>query len=126
PGRRPAPPRRAAPRRGGPRQAVRGRAERRHRGRRRRLPRGAPAVRAGPGADRTDARRAGARAPPLDRGLRGGRSRGGAPGRGAPGAPGGRARRVITVVSFVVVVGLLILIHELGHFLVARWVGVGV
>ncbi|PYN15992.1 MAG: RIP metalloprotease RseP, partial [Candidatus Rokuibacteriota bacterium] len=33
---------------------------------------------------------------------------------------------MITVVSFVVVVGLLILIHELGHFLVARWVGVGV
>ncbi len=31
-----------------------------------------------------------------------------------------------TVVSFVVVIGLLILIHELGHFLVARWVGVGV
>ena len=33
---------------------------------------------------------------------------------------------MITVVSFVVVIGLLILIHELGHFLVARWVGVGV
>jgi regulator of sigma E protease len=33
---------------------------------------------------------------------------------------------VITVVSFVVVIGLLILIHELGHFLVARWTGVGV
>lgn len=31
-----------------------------------------------------------------------------------------------TVVSFVVVIGLLILIHELGHFLVARWAGVGV
>ena len=31
-----------------------------------------------------------------------------------------------TVVSFVVVIGILILIHELGHFLVARWVGVGV
>jgi regulator of sigma E protease len=33
---------------------------------------------------------------------------------------------VTTVVSFVVVIGILILIHELGHFLVARWVGVGV
>jgi regulator of sigma E protease len=31
-----------------------------------------------------------------------------------------------TVVSFVVVIGVLILIHELGHFLVARWAGVGV
>jgi regulator of sigma E protease len=33
---------------------------------------------------------------------------------------------VTTVVSFVVVIGVLILIHELGHFLVARWAGVGV
>ena len=31
-----------------------------------------------------------------------------------------------TVVSFVVVIGVLILIHELGHFFVARWTGVGV
>lgn len=31
-----------------------------------------------------------------------------------------------TVLSFVVVIGLLILIHELGHFIVARWSGVGV
>jgi regulator of sigma E protease len=31
-----------------------------------------------------------------------------------------------TVISFIVVIGILILIHELGHFLVARWVGVGV
>lgn len=31
-----------------------------------------------------------------------------------------------TVVSFIVVIGVLILIHELGHFLVARWAGVGV
>ena len=30
------------------------------------------------------------------------------------------------VVSFVIVIGVLILIHELGHFLVARWMGVGV
>jgi regulator of sigma E protease len=30
------------------------------------------------------------------------------------------------IVSFVVVIGILILIHELGHFFVARWVGVGV
>ncbi len=31
-----------------------------------------------------------------------------------------------TIVSFVVVIGLLILVHELGHFVVARWSGVGV
>ena len=31
-----------------------------------------------------------------------------------------------TVVSFVLVIGILILIHELGHFFVARWTGVGV
>ena len=31
-----------------------------------------------------------------------------------------------TIVSFIVVIGLLILIHELGHFFVARWTGVGV
>src|SRR4026208_1064717 len=30
------------------------------------------------------------------------------------------------IVSFVVVIGILILIHELGHFFVARWGGVGV
>jgi regulator of sigma E protease len=33
---------------------------------------------------------------------------------------------VTTVVSFVLVIGILILIHELGHFFVARWTGVGV
>jgi len=33
---------------------------------------------------------------------------------------------VTTLVSFVVVIGVLILFHELGHFLVARWCGVGV
>ncbi|MGH7303452.1 MAG: M50 family metallopeptidase, partial [Candidatus Rokuibacteriota bacterium] len=31
-----------------------------------------------------------------------------------------------TIVSFVIVIGILILIHELGHFFVARWTGVGV
>ena len=31
-----------------------------------------------------------------------------------------------TILSFVIVIGLLILIHELGHFFVARWTGVGV
>jgi regulator of sigma E protease len=31
-----------------------------------------------------------------------------------------------TVVSFIVVIGILILIHEWGHFIVARWAGVGV
>jgi regulator of sigma E protease len=33
---------------------------------------------------------------------------------------------VTTLVSFVLVIGILILIHELGHFIVARWCGVGV
>ena len=33
---------------------------------------------------------------------------------------------ITTIVSFVVVLGILIVIHELGHFLVARWTGVGV
>jgi regulator of sigma E protease len=33
---------------------------------------------------------------------------------------------VTTILSFVLVIGVLILIHELGHFLVARWTGVGV
>ncbi|MBI1962613.1 MAG: RIP metalloprotease RseP [Candidatus Rokubacteria bacterium] len=31
-----------------------------------------------------------------------------------------------TIVSFVLVIGILILIHEFGHFMVARWCGVGV
>ena len=31
-----------------------------------------------------------------------------------------------TIISFVIVIGILILIHELGHFFVARWTGVGV
>ena len=31
-----------------------------------------------------------------------------------------------TILSFVLVIGVLILIHELGHFIVARWTGVGV
>ena len=30
------------------------------------------------------------------------------------------------IASFVIVIGILILIHELGHFVVARWTGVGV
>jgi regulator of sigma E protease len=33
---------------------------------------------------------------------------------------------VLMVVRFVVVIGILILVHELGHFFVARWTGVGV
>jgi regulator of sigma E protease len=33
---------------------------------------------------------------------------------------------VSTVLSFVIVIGILILVHELGHFFVARWTGVGV
>ena len=33
---------------------------------------------------------------------------------------------ITMIVSFVIVIGILILIHELGHFFVARAVGVGV
>ena len=33
---------------------------------------------------------------------------------------------LLVVVRFVVVIGILILVHELGHFFVARWTGVGV
>src|SRR5688572_33401723 len=33
---------------------------------------------------------------------------------------------IATIVSFIVVIGILILIHELGHFFVARLTGVGV
>lgn len=33
---------------------------------------------------------------------------------------------ITTVLSFVIVLGFLIFIHELGHFLVAKWSGVGV
>src|SRR5262245_61600415 len=45
--------------------------------------------------------------------------------------PGSGDRRkgetvVITLVSFVVVLGILILVHEFGHFIVARMCGVGV
>ena len=31
-----------------------------------------------------------------------------------------------TVLAFVVVIGVLVTIHELGHFLLARWCGVKV
>jgi regulator of sigma E protease len=33
---------------------------------------------------------------------------------------------LLTILRFVVVIGILILVHELGHFFVARWTGVGV
>jgi regulator of sigma E protease len=33
---------------------------------------------------------------------------------------------VSTILSFIVVIGILILVHEFGHFFVARWTGVGV
>ncbi|MBI5043245.1 MAG: site-2 protease family protein, partial [Nitrospirae bacterium] len=31
-----------------------------------------------------------------------------------------------TVTSFLIVLGVLIFVHELGHFLFAKWMGVGV
>src|SRR4030095_14674235 len=40
--------------------------------------------------------------------------------------PSRRFVRVTTILSFIVVIGILILVHELGHFFVARWTGVGV
>src|SRR6266568_2052611 len=39
---------------------------------------------------------------------------------------GGRGAAVTTIVAFLVVLGILILVHEFGHFLVARLAGVGV
>src|SRR4030095_11076442 len=66
------------------------------------------------------------RRPRLDRGPGGGRCRH-APFRAARYRhPAGRAFLVTTILSFVIVIGILILVHELGHFLVARWTGVGV
>src|SRR4029450_9971708 len=40
--------------------------------------------------------------------------------------PSRRSCCVTTVLFFVLVIGILILVHELGHFFVARWTGVGV
>jgi hypothetical protein len=55
------------------------------------------------------------------------RRRGDPPGRAAVDrCPPRRPSRVTTVLSFVVVIGVLILVHEFGHFFVARWTGVGV
>src|SRR5205823_8807873 len=51
---------------------------------------------------------------------------GAAPGDGLAAAAGWRTNVVTTIGSFVVVIGILILIHELGHFIVARLAGVGV
>ncbi len=33
---------------------------------------------------------------------------------------------ILTVVSFIVVLGILVFVHEMGHYLVARWTGVRV
>src|SRR5210317_1124813 len=33
---------------------------------------------------------------------------------------------MITIIAFIIVLGILIFIHELGHFMVAKWVGVRV
>ena len=50
---------------------------------------------------------------------------------GADQGPGGRRERKdlligINVVSVIILLGVLIFVHELGHFLVAKWSGVGV
>ena len=47
-------------------------------------------------------------------------------GRRAASMTAGGVRSVTTIVAFVVVLGILILVHEFGHFLVARLSGVGV
>src|SRR5204863_3445492 len=77
-------------------------------------------------ADRVGARRRRRRRCPRARGVRGDRRRdppaGGTQDRRVP----RRRLRMMPVVSFVVVIGILILIHVLGHFFVARVVGVGV
>jgi peptidase M50-like protein len=39
---------------------------------------------------------------------------------------GGGSIAVSYFASFIVAIGVLIFIHELGHFLVAKWTGVGV
>jgi len=33
---------------------------------------------------------------------------------------------MITIIAFIIVLGILIFIHELGHFMVSKWVGVRV
>src|SRR5262250_1225381 len=59
--------------------------------------------------------------------MRGRRHRGAPLGAGTDRRPRRRNGFVImTVLSFVVVIGILILIHEFGHFAVARATGVGV
>ena len=41
-------------------------------------------------------------------------------------SPGARIKRVTTILAFLFVLGVLVFVHELGHFLAARRVGVRV
>src|SRR5438477_11723487 len=41
-------------------------------------------------------------------------------------SPGARIERVTTILAFLFVLGVLIFVHELGHFLMARRIGVRV
>src|SRR5262249_33916046 len=101
------------------------RAERRQRGRGRRVPRASHRLHEDRRADRARARLGAAHRAQGRRRLRRHRRR--------DSAPRPRAHRrhrggdpVTTALSFIVVIGILILIHEWGHFIVARWAGVGV
>src|SRR3989440_776262 len=103
-----------------------GRAQRGERDRGRGLPRSAHRIHGDRSADRVGARRRQRRRRALARGVRGDRRRDPAAGRAEDRRAQRRPYRVTTLVSFLVVIGILILIHELGHFIVARLTGVGV
>src|SRR5205807_1260917 len=59
-------------------------------------------------------------------GDRGGNARGGARRRCGSAPPGAGGRVPLTLAAFVVVIGVLIFIHEAGHFVVAKAVGIQV
>ncbi len=110
--------------------------ERRQRGGGGGVPRRADRVHPDPGLDRRSAEQGSQSRPRRHRAVRGDRRYGRAPWWGAGFTPnpwwtrrrddGGREVAVTTIVAFVVVLGILILVHEFGHFIVARLSGVGV
>src|SRR2546422_5443544 len=115
---RPVPGVRAGARRGGRGGHRARRIQRRERSRRRAVPRGTDPGWAHRGDDRARAGRAPAGRP---RGARGG---GGDGRRGAPAGAGGRV--LLTLVALAVVLGPLIFVHEMGHFVAAKAVGIQV
>src|SRR2546421_2127245 len=96
------------------------------RGRGRRFSRAPHRIHGNRPADRVGARRRRRRLRRLARGVRGARRRDPWAGPAEDRRARWRSARVTTLVSFVIVIGILILIHELGHFIVARLTGVGV